>query len=287
MHNVIAKSLGSFLKIKYGGPLMNLIKKILILIIGVQSAWAGPHHEGLVSTVNLGARYSSVYVRRGVIVYRDYQIDPVISLFFLDDRLEFVGDSLGFRDFIYQDKIRLRTRMVSISDNAFFPDHASVSEGMPDRPTTYEWSNSIEAFFPGYNDDYQAELGLSHNLDVTRHYGNYFELIAKVKFLNNFSLPVIGKLAEPNLVATIGWGDARHNQYFYGPSDDKDGFNNVSYGVWLAFPNDADRFYPIVQLMRFQTLGSHGSAEYSRGRNKGVLFSAIWAAPIFSGAKIK
>lgn len=54
-----------------------------------------PHHQGLLSTVNLGFRFSSVLENRGVILYDGLQMDPIAAFFFLDDRVEFLGDSIG------------------------------------------------------------------------------------------------------------------------------------------------------------------------------------------------
>src|SRR5690606_29475429 len=112
------------------------------------------------SSINVGARYSSLLQNRGVIFYRDYQIDPIFSVFMFDDRLEFLGDSLGYRDFIYKDSIRLRTRVMSITDNALFPDNKSISDGNFDREDSFEWVNGVEFFLPGYSSDFFAEIDL-------------------------------------------------------------------------------------------------------------------------------
>lgn len=255
------------------------MKFFLYLLLISSSAFAKAHHEGTLSGINLGARYSSILEKRGVIFYQDFQIDPVVGIFLFDDRLEFLGDTLSYHDFVYEDKIRLRTRLVSISDNPLFPSHISIKENRPDRPDTFEFSNSAEFFFPGYNDDYKAELDLTYSKDISQHHGNYFEALGKIKITDFYSNFMKQRL-EPNLVLSAGFGDKAHNQYLYGPSDDSSGLTNISCGFWLAFPEEADRFYPVVQLMYFSTVAEHGNKEFSKGYNQGYLASAIFSVGV-------
>lgn len=239
-----------------------------------------PHHQGLLSSLNLGFRYSSVLENRGAILYRDFQIDPIVAAFFLDDRLEFLGDSIGYRDFVLKDRIRLRTRLVSITDKPLFPAYDSIRLGRPSRADTYEWSNQIEIFLPGYNENYKAEIDLSFAKDLFVHYGNYLNLQTKFK-LFEFRIPNAKIKVEPNFFSSIGWGDSAHNQYFYGPSANSAGLNNISYGFWFAFPEEADRFYPIIKFEHFQVLDEYRNAEFSNNNSEGWLFSFIATYGVF------
>ena len=232
-------------------------------------------HYGTVSNISVGFVYASLLERRGVVQYRDYQILPSFSAFFFDDKLEFLaGDSIGYRDFIYENKIRLRSRIASINDQPTFPNINSVREGMPERKASYEWQNSLEFFFPAYDETYISELDLTYHKDISIHHGDYLDVLAKFK-LGSFIFPGLKMLSEPNLMLSFGIGDSRHNQYFYGPSDTAKGINNVSAGVWFAFPEEADRWYPVIQVYAFEAIGDHGKAEFSTGRNRGVMFSFI------------
>lgn len=233
-----------------------------------------PHHKGTISSLNLGFRYSSVLQNRGVLLYRDFQLDPVVAVFLFDDRLEFLGDSIGYRDFVFNDQVRLRSRLLSITDKPLFPAYESIWSGMPSRTDTYEWSNRAEFFLPGYNESYFAEVDLGFAKDLSAHHGYYLDLQAKVK-LFEFRIPRSEIKIEPNFYTSIGWGDAAHNQYFYGPSASASGFNNLSYGLWFAFIEEADRFYPIVQITHFQVLGGNKNAEFAINKNEGWLFSFI------------
>lgn len=254
---------------------MKFLTTTLILLFAHAGASAEAHHQGTVSSVNLGVRYSSLLENRGVILYRDYQIDPIVAVFLFDDRLEFLGDSIGYRDFIYKDSLRLRTRLSAVTDKPLFPVHDSVRSATPDRPDSYEWSTRAELFLPAYDDHYAAEIDFAYAKDISQHHGNYFELQTKLK-LYRARLPGVGSLIEPNLVTTVGWGDGAHNRYFYGEGANQPGFNSFSYGLWFAFPEEADRYYPIVQITHFEVLGdSRRNASFARGRDQGWLVSFI------------
>lgn len=247
---------------------------LLILFFIVNTTFAGVHHEGVLSSINLGVRYSSLLQNRGVILYKDFQIDPVLAIFLFNDRFEFLGDSIGYRDFIHSDFLRLRTRIISVTDKPLFPKHGTIYANSTHRKDSYEWSNGVEIFLPGYNKDYGAELDFSYNKDISAHQGNYLELQSKFKIFS-FEAPLLQTRVEPNFYTSLGWGDSRHNKYFYGPSAGNSGLNNFSYGLWFAFPEESDRFYPIIQIKHFQVLGDKRNAEFSLGRDKGWLVSFI------------
>ena len=247
----------------------------LITIINFQ-AIAQAHKEnklGPISSLNLGIRYSSLYENRGVILYDGYQIDPVVGVFFFNDRLEFLGDSISYRDFIYSDQIRLRTRLQSITDNPLYP--AVDSKKRTDREDSVEWQNKIELFTPGYNENYIAEFDLGFSKDLSAHNGLYIDFTSKLK-LFDFSMDKLKILIEPNLFFTLGYGDENHNQYFYGPQAADAGLNNLSYGLWFNFPNEADRNYPIIQIKHFEVLGKQRlEADYAKDNSSGWMISFI------------
>lgn len=253
--------------------------RVFLLLFSVALLWeavahAEAHHKGLLSSINLGIRYSSLLQNRGVIFYRDFQVDPVVALFFFDDKLEFLGDSIGFRDFIWGEKLRARTRIAAISDQPLFPAHKSLKDSSPQRKRSYEWNSRLEWFLPAYNGKYLAEVDLGYSKDIGQSHGNYFELSAKAK-LFSFHTKALGAI-EPNLFSTLGYGDGRHNLYFYGPGAGSAGFNSLAYGLWMNFPDNADRYFPIVQLSRFQVLGGENrAARYALGRSEGWLLSFI------------
>ncbi len=232
----------------------------------------GPWAEGTISSINLGTRFSTLMHRRGVIFYKNYQFDPIVSVLFLDDKIEFVGDSLGYRDFVYKDKVRLRSRFVAISDDPLFPHDENIHEFSPQRKDTREWTNAVEIFLPGYNENYVSEINISLAKDIQAHSGYYAELLAKLKV---YSFSAIKMDFEINAFSSLGWGDEKHNAYIYGPDVRRSGFNNWMKGLWLTLPNRADRFYSIIQLAHFQALGPFQDGAFAEGRNDGFLFSLI------------
>ncbi len=235
--------------------------------------FADAHHKGLLSSVNIGARYSSALQKRGAVFYSDFQIDPVLALFFLDDRIEFLGDSLSYRDDLKDDIIRYRFQLASISDNPLFPAHDSIKNQFVDRDDTQEVSAGLEFFLPGYNSNYQAEIDITYAKDIVAHKGNYLELTTKYK-LTDFNL--FNTHMEPNFIFKFGWGDEKHNAYFYGPSDHSAGLNHFAYGFWLAFPEEADRYFPILQIMKITLLGDERRhADYVKDQQDQYFLSFI------------
>jgi hypothetical protein len=252
---------------------MKYIALTFFLTLSGLQANAKAHNTGLLSSLNIGIRYSSILERRGVTLYNDFQVDPVFGIFLLDDKVEIFGDSISYHDFVFEDKIRLRTRLQQISDKPLFPSYASVKDNYPERNDSFEWVVGAEFFLPSYDNDYKAEIDLTYAKDLKEHFGNYLDVLAKVKV---YEFNLFNYRIEPNVFGSVGWGDSAHNQYLYGPSASQDGFNNANYGLWFAFPDEADRYYPILLLSHYSVLGSQNrNAEYARGRNEGYLFSLI------------
>jgi hypothetical protein len=240
-----------------------------------------PHHKGLLSSVNLGVRYSSLLEHRGVINYRDFQIDPVLGVFLFDDRLEFLGDSISYRDFVAGRWLRLRSKISAISDDPLFPAHESVKAASPNRTDSYEWSLRAEFFIPDYDEGYLGEISIGYSKDLVAHLGHYLEVQGKAKVVR-FRLPVVGTLMEPNAFVSVGWGSSQHNRYVYGESQGGSGLNNLTYGLWVAFPEEADRNYPIIQVRHFQALGDFRDSSLAKDRSDGWLISVIATAGLLN-----
>lgn len=254
-------------------------KIFTLILIGsfLFSAWAAkpqPLRKGVLSTASLGVTAANLMTHRGVVTYDDFQISPFLVLIFFDEKVEFLGNSLGFRDFIAGDYLRFRTRVHYISDTPFLPRNENIEDRGTNREDTYEWANGLELFLPGYNKNYVAELSLMHYKDIKVHRGEFIEAQAKVK-LFDFRLPISKATLQPNFIYTTGWGDRRHNSYAYGPGDSANGPTYRSYGIWLAIPEVVDRYYPNMQLTYFETIGNHRNRTFSQGRDHGVMFSFI------------
>lgn len=244
-----------------------------------------PWNLGLWSSLNLGVRYSSRLEARGATFYDGFQLDPVIALFFFDDRLEFLGDSIGYRDFVFGRSLRLRSRFARLVDDPLFPRDEAKLGPSNSRPDTVEWIQSLEWFLPAYDESYRSEIDVSFAQDLQAHHGQYLEVKAKAKILD-FVLPVGGAIrVEPNAVATLGWGSGAHNDFLYGSGPREGGFNHLAYGIHIAFPDTADRFYPIVKIERTSLLGVQRRGSLGGIRPDGTTVQFIATFGVFDGSK--
>ena len=229
------------------------------------------------SGIKLGARLTTISESRGVILYNDFQLLPFIAVFAFEDRIEFLTSSISYRDFIYEDKIRFRTRLQVISDNPIFPKHSSIKNIYPDREDSFEWVNRLEFFVPGYNSEYMGELDLAVHKDLKAHNGVYAELMGKLKLFTFQNELIRRSIVEPNLYVTLGAGDKRHNDYYYGAVDSS-GLNNLSYGLWFNFLDLSDRNNPVITIKHFEVLGDKNkNGAFARDRDSGYSLMFVYS----------
>lgn len=257
----------------------SIIYSFLFLFISLNALadYTPTNKWGNFSGVKLGARYTNISESRGVILYNDFQLLPFLAVFAFEDRLEFLTSSISYRDFIYEDKIRFRTRLQAISDNPIFPKTKSIEEIYPDREDSFEWVNRLEVFVPGYNDNYLGELDFAVHKDLKAHNGLYGEFMGKTKlftFQNEF---IRRSIVEPNLYVTLGYGDKRHNEYYYGAID-SEGFNNFGYGLWFNFTDLSDRNNPVITFKHFEVLGDKNkTGALARNRDSGYSLMFVYS----------
>lgn len=233
-----------------------------------------PWNIGILSSINLGTRFSSILELRGATFYDHLQFDPVIGIFMFDDRFEFLGDSVGYRDFISGRWLRARTKFNRISDKPLFPRSSSLIGVRNTRRDSIEWSSSLEFFLPAYDDTYSQEIDLNFSQDLEAHHGQYFEIKSKTKIID-FKAPLLDVKVEPNFVASLGWGSSEHNGYFYGNNEAVSGFNNIAYGIQFAFPETADRNYPIILIEGYSVLNAQRKGNLLLDKADGVLIQFI------------
>lgn len=224
-----------------------------------------------VSAVKVGARFYSIWESRGVVQYADYQLLPIVAVLMFEDDLEILPSYISYRHFLYEDKIRFRTRLQKISDNPVFPKHESIETIYPDREDSSEWVNRLEFFLPSYA-DYTGEIDLGIHKDLVAHHGLYVELMGKLQLLTFENTFLKKTTIEPNLFFALGYGDKKHNEYYYGVVD-SEGVNNISYGLWINALTVADRNNPTIILKRFEVLGDKNkNGILARDRNEGWAF---------------
>lgn len=254
--------------------MMKLFFTVLLMLssLNALAEYKAENRWKSVSGVKVGAKFYSLWESRGIVQYNDFQLLPVVAVFMFEDRVEFLTSSISYRDYIYEDKIRFRTRLQAISDNPLFPKHDSIKDIYPDREDTWEWVNRLEFFMPGYNENYISEIDFGIHKDLKAHNGLYAELIGKLKLFSFQNTIIKTSLVEPNLYLSLGYGDKRHNQYYYGAVD-SEGLNNLAYGLWFHFNDLADRNNPVITIKHFEVLGDKNkNGVLARNRNNG------WAA---------
>jgi len=228
----------------------------------------------------IGFKLQSLTDHRGVITEPNAQVMPGVAAYFFNDQLEVIPTSLSFFHYIDEPNIRFRYRLYQITDKPMVKLQSQDTSSYIHRENTIEAQFRIETFWGGNSDDYVAEFDLAYSKDIKTHWGDYFEILTKFK-LESFVLSEYNLVLEPNFFASLGWGNSSHNQYVYGPQAQQSTFNNYAYGLWLAIPNRADRYYPIVMIKHFQTMNSDlKQADYARGHDSGIAASLIYSVKV-------
>ncbi len=243
----------------------NTILILLLMIIFQSYSWA--LDSFLIRDINLGLQYSSLIENRGVIIYRDFQLDPIIDFKFINENWEFVGDAISFKNFLISDQLMVRSRLVAIHNGPFFPVNTTIKNKFPLRKQSFEWSNRLEYYFPTYHQNYIGELALEYDRDLITYHGNYAAVEGQLKLFTF-------KLLEPNLFVTLGAGDMKNNNYYYGKGSHRFGITDFSTGVNLQIPEFVDRFYTLAKFYYFKVLGNQNqNAQFAINQNASFAFS--------------
>ncbi len=234
----------------------------------------------VVDRISLGGGFASLLEKRGVIYYKDFQIAPVVAAYFFDRRIEYLTDSIGYRQFLIEDRLRWRSSVHYINDDPLFPKHKNFMHRTVDRAGTFEWMNRLELYLPSYS-KYQGELDVGIAKDLKEHSGVYLEISGKIKiFEKNWNI-ISDDRSEVNLFATVGYATQEHNEYLYGVGA-KEGFTHLSTGVWINFPDRADRYTPIVMIKYFEVLDRQNrNASWAVNNNHGLMVTLVGALPVY------
>lgn len=227
-----------------------------------------------------GFRLLSLTDYRGITVDPNPQIMPGIAAYFYNNQLEILPMAVNYYHYTNEPYIRFRYRLYQVTDKPVIKIQNQDTTSYFRRENTFEAQFRVETFWGGNSDDYVAEVSLSYSKDMKNNWGDYLELLTKFK-LESFLLDKPKVNLEPNFFASIGWGSRSQNQYIYGPEANTNGFNNIAYGLWLAIPNRADRYYPIILIKRFETLQSKfKNADYAKDHNNGVAISLLYSVKV-------
>lgn len=214
-------------------------------------------YDGKLLSLSVGGKLSNDLVRRGARYYDGVQVTPVVYLGFFDHRVQFLFNSLEFTDFLYSDTLRGRTKINTVSDRPLLKTSGPLTV-RNSRESSWEWTTRLEFFPTGFLENW-GQLDLAYAKDLKAHGGHYLELTGRVT-LARLSIEGERPKYQPQLFVTTGWGDSKHNAYQYGASPAKSGLNHVAYGFYLVSPSRIDPHYPVVQLYRYDVIGSENRA---------------------------
>lgn len=234
--------------------------KILILTFFSSIAFAKPFFYDW----NVGLMYSSLMESRGVILYDDFQLTPVIAFNIYNDHLSFAGNALEYKNELIEHVLQYRGRIYPNSDQPFFPARQRTINRFHHRPTSLENSHRLEYYFVNNTDNYKGSLALEYDLDLNSYHGNTIKIESLLKFATL-------KKTELNVYISLGAGDLKNNQYWYGNTSAPFSLNHFETGINLLLPEEVDRFYPVIQIHYFTVLGNENKmATWSHHHSHGV-----------------
>jgi hypothetical protein len=226
-----------------------------------------------------GARASSNLARRGATLYDSWQLSPFLYFGFFNDRLLFLVTDLQYNDFLVPELVRGRTEIASVTDRPFFKTGGEPTSFRNQRPTSYEWTNSLEIFLPD-RDEYWAELDLSLAKDLKAHSGFYLEVTPRITLARLLPDAEGKPRFLPQTFMTLGWGDSRHNAYQYGAGAKQAGWSTLSYGLMVVAPEIIDSHFPVLTLSRYYVLGDAKNGSLVADKTSGFTASALIAFAI-------
>jgi hypothetical protein len=252
------------------------LRRVIALAL-LFSALVGHAYDGKLFSLAVGAKAANDVVRRGARLYDGVQASPIVYIGLFDERIQFFLNSLEATDFVFEDVLRLRTKLNLISDRPFLKTSGPLTARNA-RPSSIEWTSRLEAFFPSFNTNW-LQIDLSYSKDIQAHGGNYIELVGRVTVARLWMENEKAKV-QPQLFASLGWGDARHNQYLYGAGSGSAGLNHIAYGIMVAAPARIDPHFPVLQLYRYDVLGQANRNGSLVSQTFGYHLDAIFALGI-------
>lgn len=202
----------------------------------------------------LGVQGSAILHKRGITTYNGYQVTPIYSLNLFSKNLLLAGSSLYFK------------KVLSEKSHIWFRLNGSAT---PDRPlyytTTSEEDSILREDTSEFDIIYQYNLKRSSyfrfvfSKDLVAHGGNYMELKTRYNIIDISSRGLV----EIGVYGAIGFGDSNHNEYLYGTGANRNGLNNIEYGLSITSTKAIDNLWPTLKLTKFEVLGDENrSAAY-------------------------
>ena len=230
------------------------------------------------TTTAIGLKVANLWAQRGATYYNALYVSPIVYIGIFNERLQFFGSSLRYMDFLVDDTLRARLGVEFRDDNPtiIFREPIGFRNS---RETALESSLTLEWFIPNRT-RYFAEFDLVAGKGFQGHIGWFGEATLRLT-VTRLHTEGEGTLIQPQLFATVGYGDAGYNLYQYGAGAGQAGFNYLSFGLYIISPSRIDSSFPVVELAYHQTLGPRKNGSLVVDRPTGFFVLWRFAASLF------
>lgn len=201
-------------------------------------------------TIAAGAKFRSNLQQRGATLYDSWQLTPVIYFGFFENRLQFLLNSLEYADWVYARTLRARGKIASVSDEPAYETGAEAKGLRNSRPSSWEATGTLEFFVAD-----AGQIDFKMQKDLKSHSGFSAEIMPRVNLPLGGSVENGRRLLQPQIFASLLWGDSRHNDYWYGTGPGHSGLSAWSAGLLITSPARIDPAYPILQLQYYELIG--------------------------------
>ncbi len=254
-----------------------ILQVIFFQILLASNIWASPFFAKEKFQVALGLQADSLIYKRGIITYEGPQAFPIYAVSLFHPDLILAGSALYYKQRVLYENLYFRTRLnVNSTNDTPLYFTTEKEEDRIRREDTTELDLFLEYLMPN-----ESFLRLNLSQDLVAHKGHYLELRARLGLLNLIKNEGERALIQAGLFVAAGYGDQRHNEYFYGQGANKSGVNNIEYGISVVSPKVIDLFWPTFTISRFHLLGEENKNGSFVQELKGWSAQALFAFKVW------
>lgn len=222
----------------------------------------------------LGANYTSLSQKRGIITNKGYLVLPLYSINLFNPDLVLAGSSLYFKQKLSDSQaLRFRFQSNATGDHPLYYTTEKEEERIR-REKTSELS-----FYYEISSEENSHLRIQYSKDLKAHKGAYVELYTHLSLFDLYTKNS-KRLAQLGIFASIGGGDKKHNQYLYGGNFDSFQESNYQIGIAILSPDVIDQFWPTLKITKFGLLGEAKSGSYV-DETDGISLEILLAKKLF------
>ena len=230
-----------------------ILKIVIVQLICVFSVESKSFFSKDDFKVALGAQADSLIYKRGIITYEGPQAFPIYAVSLFHPDLILAGSALYYKQKILSENLFFRTRLNidSTNDTPLYFTTEEESERVR-RESTAEFDFFLEYLMPS-----ESFIRFNFSQDLVAHKGQYLELRGRLGLFDIIKNEGERALVQAGVFVAAGFGDQRHNEYFYGQGAAASGFNKVEYGISVVSPKVIDLFWPTFTISRFHLVGDN------------------------------